>query len=137
MDLSKFAGLSEGFDKGVEIEILHPMTSKPTGLKVSVASYKSERVKRVERRIANQALREQARNPKRIRTVEEHEEKADEIIASAVVSWSGFEMKGKPLECTPENVLSVLQNTDLFFIKDQIDKAADDVTAFMTASGKN
>lgn len=137
MDLSKFTGISSAFEDGVEIEIRHPVTSKPLGLTVTVASYQSERVKAVQRRIANRSIKENKRNPKRSATVEELEEAQNDILASAVVSWSGFEMKGKPLECNRENVLSVLNNPDLWFIREQIDKAADDITSFMPASNKS
>lgn len=137
MDLSKFTGLSNAFEDGIEVEITHPVTSKPLGLTVRVASFNSERVKAVQRRIANRSLKDNKRNPKKSATVEELEEASNEILASAVIGWTGFELKGKPLECTRENVLSVLNNPDLWFIRDQIDKAADDVTAFMMASNKS
>ena len=137
MDLSKFSGISSAFEDGVEIDILHPTTNAKTGLKVKVASYQSERVKAVQRRIANRSLRDNKRNPKKTATVEELEEASTEILAAAVVGWSGFELKGKPIECNRENVLSVLNNPDLWFIREQIDKAADDVTAFMPASSKS
>jgi hypothetical protein len=133
MDLSQFDGLAKSFDEGVEIEIKHPKTGAGTGLKVRVASYEGERVKRVQRKMANAAIRESKRNPKKIGTVEEIEEKALEITAAAVVSWSGFTLNGKPLECTPENVLTVLGNPDLFFIREQIDKAAEDQASFIKA----
>lgn len=136
MDLSKFSGLSNAFEDGIEIEITHPVSAKPLGLKVTVASYQSERVKAVQRRIANRSLKDNKRNPKKSATVEELEEASSEILASAVLGWSGFELKGKPLECNRENVLSVLSNPDLWFIREQIDKAADDVTAFMPASSR-
>lgn len=137
MDLSKFSGIANAFEDGVEIEITHPVSAKPLGLKVTVASYQSERVKAVQRRIANRSLKDNKRNPKKSATVEELEEASSDIIASAVISWAGFELKGKPLECNRENVLSVLANPDLWFIRDQIDKAADDVTSFMSASNKS
>lgn len=136
MDLSKFSGISSAFEDGVEIDILHPITNAKTGLKVKVASYQSERVNAVQRRIANRSLRDNKRNPKKTATVEELEEASTEILAAAVVGWSGFELKGKPIECNRENVLSVLNNPDLWFIREQIDKAADDVTAFMQASSR-
>lgn len=136
MDLSKFSGISSAFEDGVEIDILHPTTNAKTGLKVKVASYQSERVNAVQRRIANRSLRDNKRNPKKTATVEELEEASTEILAAAVVGWSGFELKGKPIECNRENVLSVLNNPDLWFIREQIDKAADDVTAFMQASSR-
>jgi hypothetical protein len=137
MDISKFSGLSNSFEEGIEIDITHPVTAKPLGMKVTVASYQSERVKAVQRRIANRSLKESKRNPKRSATVEELEETTNEILATAVLSWTGFELKGKPLECNRENVLSVISNPDLWFIREQIDKAADDVTAFMSASNKS
>lgn len=132
MDLTKFDGLSRKFDEGVEIEIRHPVTNEPLGMKVRVASYQSERVKKVQRKLANAALRDQKRNPKKPVTVEETEEKAFEIVAAAVLDWSGFERDGEALACTPENVLSVIENSDLWFISEQIDKAADDQAAFFT-----
>jgi hypothetical protein len=133
MDLKQFEGLAKSFDEGVEIEITHPKTGKGTGLKVRVASYSSERVKRVQRKFANIAIRESKRNPKKVGTVEEIEEKAVEITAAAVVSWSGFTLGGKTLECTPENVIAILTNPDLWFISEQIDKAADDQASFIKA----
>lgn len=137
MDISSFSGLAKSFDDGVEVEILHPVTGKATGLCVRVASYQSERVKAAQRRMANAALRDQKRNPKKTATVEEIEEKTTDIIVAAVLSWEGFEKDGKPLECTPENVRMVVENPDLWFIAEQIDKAADDQLAFMKASRKS
>jgi hypothetical protein len=87
--------------------------------------------------MANAALRDQKRNPKKTATVEEIEEKTTDIIVAAVLSWEGFEKDGKPLECTPENVRMVVENPDLWFIAEQIDKAADDQLAFMKASRKS
>lgn len=137
MDLKQFDGLASAFDEGVEIDILFPVNhakaGQKTGLRVTVASYQSERVKKVQRRLANAAMRENKRNPKKVSTAEEVEEKAHEIVAAAVLAWDGFELGKEPLACTPENVLMVLDNPDLWFIGEQIDKAADDQTAFTKA----
>lgn len=132
MDLAKFNGMAKAFDEGVEIEIRHPATNEPLGLKVRVASYQSERVKKVQRKLANAAIRDQKRNPRKTATIEETEEKAFEIVAAAVLSWDGFERNEETLECTPENVLSVVEDPNLWFISEQIDKAADDQVAFFT-----
>lgn len=134
MDLSKFDGFAKGFDEGIEVEIRHPVTGEKLGLSVRVASYQSERVKKVQRKLANVAMREQRRNPKKAATVDEVEEKAHDIMVAAIISWSGFERDGKPLDCTPENVRAVLSNPDLWFIAEQIDKAAEDQQGFLTAS---
>ncbi|WP_309086389.1 hypothetical protein [Chelativorans sp.] len=134
MDLSKFDGLAKTFDEGVEVDIRHPVTGEKLGMTVTVASYQSERVKKLQRKMANQALREQRRNPKKAATIEEVEEKAHDLMVAAVISWTGFERDGKELPCTPENVRAVVSNPDLWFIAEQIDKAAEDSQAFMTAS---
>ncbi|MFU0503657.1 hypothetical protein [Pseudaminobacter sp. NGMCC 1.201702] len=55
-------------------------------------------------------------------------------MVASVISWEGFERGGKELPCTPESVRAVLTNPDLWFIAEQIDKAAEDSQAFMTAS---
>lgn len=133
MDLSKFDGFAKSFDEGMEVEIRHPVTGDKLGMTVTVASYQSERVKKLQRKLANVAMREQRRNPKKAATVEEVEEKAHDIMVAAVIGWSGFERDGKPLPCTPENVRAVLTNPDLWFIGEQIDKAAEDAQAFLTA----
>lgn len=134
MDLNAFNGLADKFEEGVEIEILHPSTSQKTGLKVRVISYQSEKVHRIQRKQANASMREARRNPKKVATVEEVEEKAHDLVCAVVVAWSGFERDGKVLECNAENVRSILKNPDLWFIGEQIDKAADDLSNFMKAS---
>jgi hypothetical protein len=62
------------------------------------------------------------------------EEDGNDLMVCAVLGWSGFEVNGKELECTPENVRAVITNKDLFFIRRQIDEAADDQAGFLTAS---
>lgn len=136
MDLAKFDGFAKSFDEGMVVDLLHPATGEKLGMSVTVASYQSERVKKLQRKMANVAMREQRRNPKKASTVEEVEEKAHDIMVAAVVSWEGFERDGKPLPCTPENVRALLSNPDLWFIAEQIDRAADDQQGFLTASAR-
>lgn len=133
MDLGKFEGLAKSFDDGIEIDIKDAF-GNPTDLKVRVASYQSDRVKKLSRKMADKAMLERKKNPKRIKTVAEMEEDGNDLMVCAVISWSGFEVNGKVLECTPENVRSVITNKDLFFIRRQIDEAADDQAGFLTAS---
>lgn len=132
-DLTAFEGTAKAFEEGVDVPIKHPVTGEPLGLTIRVASYQSERVRKVQRKMANAALREQRRNPKKATTSEEIEERSREVIGAAIIDWKGFEKAGKPYPCTPENVAAVLSNPDLWFIGDQVDKAADDQSAFMKA----
>ncbi|MET3648029.1 hypothetical protein [Phyllobacterium ifriqiyense] len=135
-ELSVFDGTAAKFEDGFDLDILHPATGEKTGLVIKVASYRSERVKRVQRRLANAAIREGKKNPKKVGTVEEIEEKTNEIVAASVISWN-LTQGGKPVECTPENVLKVVSNPDYFFISEQIDKAADEDANFVKPSLKS
>ncbi|GAA5666908.1 MULTISPECIES: hypothetical protein [Brucella] len=134
MDLSVFDGAAKAFDEGFEVDIVHPTTGKKLGMKVRVASYQSQRVRDVQRRLANANIRDQKRNPKKVQTVEEIEDRAIDVMVAAVLSWEGFERGGKAIECTTENVRAVLTNPDLWFIAEQIDAAADNQLAFVKAS---
>jgi len=133
MDLKQFEGLAKGFDDGIEVEILHPVTQKPLGMKVRVASYQSERVKAKVRQIENQRRQDAKRNPRKIVSVEKDEQTSHDVFVAAVISWEGFEVGGKPLECTPANVRMIADNPDLWFIVKQVDQAADDELAFIKA----
>ncbi|UXN64408.1 hypothetical protein N8E89_00515 [Phyllobacterium sp. A18/5-2] len=135
-ELSQFDGTAAKLEGGYELDILHPVTGEKTGLVIKVASYRSERVKRVQRRLANAAIREGKKNPKKIGTIEEIEEKTNEIVAASVISWN-LTQDGKPVECTPDSVLKVISNPDYFFIGEQIDKAADEDAHFVRPSLKS
>lgn len=135
-ELSVFDGTAAKFEDGFDLDILHPATGEKTGLVIKVASYRSERVKRVQRRLANAAIREGKKNPKKVGTVEEIEEKTNEIVAASVISWN-LTQGGKSVECTPESVLKVVSNPDYFFISEQIDKAADEDANFVKPSLKS
>lgn len=133
MDLSKFDGISKAFEEGIEIDIKDPF-GNPTDLKVRVVSYQSERVRKVSRKMANAAIIEGKKNPRRVKTVEQLENDGNDLMVAAVVGWSGFELNGVELACTPENVRSVITNKDLAFIRRQIDEAAEDQQGFLMAS---
>jgi hypothetical protein len=137
-DLSEFEGLAQTFDDGVEIgPLIHPVTGKPTDMFVTVASYQSERVKALQRKIGNKALRDEKRNPRKaVATTEEIEAKSYDIAATAVLAWRGFQRKGVDIPCTIENVRALLANPDFWWVVEAIDKAADDLTLFTQASKK-
>jgi len=108
------------------IDIIHPLTGKPTGVRVEVASYESERVKAVQRKLANKSLKKQRRRL----TAEESEENIMIMACAAVVSWTGYTKDGEPVKCTPEAVREVMQ---LGWFATQIDEAASDQTLFIKA----
>jgi len=130
-DLDKFEQeVAFNFEEAFDLEILHPVTGEKTGLVVQVASYRSERVKRVQRRLGNAAIREGKKNPKKVGTVEEIEERTNEIVAAAIVGWN-MTKGGEPVPCTPEKIIEVVSDPRYFFIAEQVDKAADEDATFM------
>lgn len=133
-DLAKFEKeLSFDFEQAFPLEIRHPITGDKTGLLVEIVSYRSERVKRVQRRLANAAIRENKKNPKKVGTVEEVEERTNEIVAASIVSWN-MTRDGAAVECTPENILQIISDPRYFFIAEQVDKAADEDANFTKRS---
>lgn len=126
-DLSTLETGRKKQDEGVEVSIKLPDGSD-SGMVITVASYESERVKRIAREIGNKALIEQKRNPRKGDSVEAIEERTFAIAIASIVDWSGLEMDGKPLECTRDNIRMVLEKFP--FIAEQIDAAAGDRTLF-------
>lgn len=57
-----------------------------------------------------------------------------EMLASRVLSWKGIDWEGEPMECTPENVKSILENKHLGFIANQLFAALGEDDSFFSAS---
>ncbi|WP_029620612.1 hypothetical protein [Pseudorhizobium marinum] len=133
-DISTFETFD--FDQVSDLEIMHPVTGQPTGLVVGVRSYRSESVKAVQRRLGNAAILANKKNPKRAGTVEEVEEKTNEIVAAAVARWN-MKDGGKDVPATPESVMRIISQPRFFFIAEQIDARADEDARFMTPSPKS
>lgn len=121
------------FERTSTLEIIDPATRAPNGLVIEVRAYRSESVKRVERRLVNAGIVAQKKNPKRIGTVEEVEDKGNEIVAAAVASWNMVNA-GQPVLATPEAVIAIISQPKYFYIGEQIDERANDETRFMTPS---
>lgn len=133
-DLAQFETFD--FEQVSDLEIMHPVTGQPTGLVVGVRSYRSEVAKRVERRLRNAAIIANKKNPRKVGTVEEVEEKANELIAAAVAHWN-MKNDGKDVPATPESVIAIISQSRYSFIAEQIDARADEDARFMTPSQKS
>jgi hypothetical protein len=133
-DISTFETFD--FDQVSDLEIMHPVTGQATGLVVGVRSYRSESVKAVQRRLGNAAILANKKNPKRAGTVEEVEEKTNEIVAAAVAHWN-MKDGGRDVPATPESVMKIISQPRFFFIAEQIDARADEDARFMTPSQKS
>lgn len=130
-DLSQHQGFD--FEQLSKLEILDPITRQPNGLVIDVRSYRSETVKRVQRKLGNAAILANKKNPKRAGTVEEVEEKTNEIVAAAVAGWNMVN-KGEAVPATPETILSIISQPNFFYIAEQIDERADEDARFQTPS---
>jgi hypothetical protein len=59
MDISSFSGVTKTFNDGVWIDIKHPITNQPTGLRVLVASYLSDKAKAAKNHLQDTVFKEQ------------------------------------------------------------------------------
>lgn len=125
-DLSDFANLAKVQDDGVDVEILHPKTAEPLGMVVRVAGPDSARQKRA-RSAVNNARLQMSRN-KRL-TAAELEADGLKVMVASIISWSGVEENGQPIEFSTEAATDVL--TRFPFIREQIDAVVGDRAGFI------
>lgn len=113
----------------ISIDIKHPGTGEPIGLRLHCLSLESDPVKAVERAIKNRALR----GGRNTVTAEKIEDNTVEILSAAISGWewkgglSLGDLKNPPL--TKENVAKVMQ---VGWIAKQVDTALGDEAAFFT-----
>lgn len=125
-DISNLDGFTAALEDGTDVELKHPATDKPLGIVLRIVSYDSDRVRSVQRRQTDAAMRLRARN--KAPTSDMLETNGREIMAASVVSWTGMEMDGQTLECTRDNVLAVLKRFP--WVGEQIDAVGGDRAAF-------
>lgn len=63
------------------------------------------------------------------RAIDSKKEKEDDsedielrLLVACTISWEGIEWEGKPMECTPENALKLYSNSQLGWLKRQVDR---------------
>lgn len=122
-DLNSFDTLQKSQEEGIEVDIIHPKTFDPIGLKIVVAGPDSERQKKARRAVINSRLTK--RNQKV--TATQLEEEAIEIIAMSTISWTfdeGVTLDGKVPFCNPKNAEEIYKRYTLIF--DQVNAQAGD-----------
>lgn len=108
------------------VEIRHPGTQELLGLTVHLRPMSDPKVKAVQRRFTNEALRK--RNMKI--TAEQAEASRTDVLVSAVDSWEwagDASFNGEQPECTAENIRKLLK---VDWLRDQLDEALGDEAAF-------
>ncbi len=126
MDLSKL--------KPIEriVEILHPQTEEPIGVRVTVMSLNDERLKKVRRKFLDSRLQLEARGKHlKAETVEENR---DELAFSAMIDWEWYlpevNFEGTKPSFNKSNVFKVFAQLPWFRL--QIEQAFEDEKAFFS-----
>lgn len=120
------------------IDILHPGTKEPLGIKVSLMHIDDTRLKRLKRKITDERLRLESRG-KNFKA-EDIEENKNNILFSAMTGWEwGKDADGEQNKFRDEvpefnrkNVVTVLD--ELPWFADQVNEAVADTEAFFTNS---
>lgn len=114
-----------------EVEIIHPATSKPVGIRVTLLSRHHPDIKAMARKIGDSRMALARRNKPMDSAAIETE--LVEILVASVKSWSGVDRDGVPLACTPENVRDLLSNPGYQWIRKQLDDAMGNDALFFGA----
>lgn len=116
MDLSKLAPT----DEGTPLEILHPSSNQPTGVKIWLSSKDSPAFRKLQNAIVDARLKASTGSGKRSTpTIAAIDGDTYRLLASVTKSWEGVEWNGAVLECTPENAVMLYEKIP--WLKDQVD----------------
>ena len=135
MDLSKF-DTSKTADDGVKMQLRDPKDESVVieGMSITVAGLDSARYREAERKQTDFRL-EQSRvagRPGKMTTAGIEADRINLLVA-CTIAWEGFDLDGKPLECTPENARKVYSNPGLRWIREQVDRFVGDRANFLKA----
>ncbi len=136
-------------DAGAEIELLHPTTSTPLGIFISVlgkdsAIFRDHVKEQVNARIRKEALAQRRGKPLDPSTAEEAEEKAIELLVLCTLGWRSSTKDAKGLIVTDEPTITMggeklafnVANakrvyTQSIWIRRQVDEAIGDLENFI------
>lgn len=116
------------------LDLLHPETDQPVGIKIKVRSAASDEAMAVLRRQTNSLMERQQRNKLiKAETVEEQElEKAVSYVASW--DWGSNTYEGSVPDSSPDTVLKIMREQG--WIYSQVVGAARSITNFTATSAK-
>ena len=121
MDISSITASSS------TIEIRHPATGEPLGLRITLRPTSSTEVQTVKRRITNESIRMRNKNI----SAEKLEANGLDILVAMIenMEWEGdTSWHGEKLDATPANIRKLMKEAD--WIKKQVDDAIGDDAAF-------
>ena len=113
-DLSFLDAMQERQNQGVEFPIVDA-ARQDTGIRVKVAGRDSD----AQRKARDEIMQHLINSGGDHRTVADRQRNNIDILASAILDWSGVHRNGKPVECTMEEVVSLLTRYPV--VRDQVD----------------
>lgn len=131
MDLSKLK--TSKSEQGAVLQILHPSTEEPIkGMTITLLGQDSSVYRKIQLGKQQAALNRMAKGKKvaDLNAEKLAEDTLDDLV-SLTIDWTGFELDGKKLECTPENVLNVYSDVGLSWLKEQVNEFIGDRANFL------
>lgn len=139
-------------DKGADIVIVHPVNKEPIGIFVTVLGKHSEAFRELVKERSDKRIREEALNARRgkfgkIKTAEEYEFEAIEMLCACTIGWGKCTV-GKDGEIIEKTSDTFLFNSEqlpwnvkngkavygrLIWLRQQVDDAIGDLENFMKA----
>lgn len=130
IDLAPFDDAIRRQEEGLEVQILGMDGKTPTGLVIRVAGPDSERARRAREALHQELVDTQRTTPL---TPTEVSSRGARFLAKLTIGWSpNVKVDGEELGATEDNAFKVFERYR--FIRQQIDNAAGDRSAFMPAS---
>lgn len=118
----------------ISVDIKHPASGAPIGLKVECVSLEDDRVKQVERAIKNRALR----GGRNTVTAEKIDDNTVEILSAAVIGWEWADgLTLGDLKNPPLSKINVGKLLAVAWIAKQVDQALGDEAAFFSSSSQS
>jgi hypothetical protein len=121
-------------DDGAVLNIVHPETEEVIeGMTITLLGQDSKVYRKLQMGKQQAALNRISKGKKAVDFDAEKlaEDSIDDLV-KLTVSWSGFTLEGKKLDCTPENIRSVY--ADWAWIKEQVQEFVADRANFFRAN---
>lgn len=110
---------------GEWLELEHPVTGEPLGIKIKLAGVDSDIYKKQLRKLQDRRLRKGLRTI----TAEEFEEEQLQLLVACTLDWKGMIYEGKELEPTKENIRMIYEKFG--WIREQVDNFIGDRRNFL------
>lgn len=121
-------------NRGAEIQLKHPVTLEPMPAYITVLgkdsdAFKQTFRKKVNGRIAREAIAKKRGQNVEPPTIEDGEEDAIDLLVACTVGWRGLMRGDQAIEFSPEAARDLYRSTE--WIRTQVDTAIADLALFM------